>query len=104
MSPFEFKTQIKRLNNVFGERSYTAEKEDLFWNQFKDEDAEWFRRACNFFIGESRFPPTLSQFKENLSSHNKRNDYVTFDNLEERAITPVGREAIKTIKKMFNLR
>jgi len=103
MSPFEFKTQIERLNNVFGERSFPEERSKLLWEAFKECDAEWFRRACNFFIGESRFPPTLSQFKENLSSHNKRNDYVTFDNLEERAVTPVGREAIKTIKKMFNL-
>lgn len=74
MSPANFHEQIKRLKATFGESHYPEERVNLIWKFVEHEPIEWFKRACDFFISESRTSPLLPQFRENLYSNRPRKE------------------------------
>ena len=64
MLPFEFKTQMQRLDETFGGRAFPKERVELIWKQVSDMDTLWFSKLCDRIIGDMRNPPLASDFRE----------------------------------------
>lgn len=68
MTHQEFIAEMGRLSQVFGERSYPTERTKLIWNVSQSLPVETFRRVVEGFIGSSRQPPLMPEFRDAIQA------------------------------------
>lgn len=66
MNQVFFKQQVDRLNAQF-RGAFSEEKAALLWKEVSNLSDDWMRVTTDKFIGESRYSPTLKEFREELS-------------------------------------
>lgn len=59
-----FQEQMKRLENVFGERAYPAERQRVLWTTFQRVQDETFVDVVSYLIANFRSTPLLKEFHE----------------------------------------
>lgn len=64
MSPQTFEIQMKRLKQVYGERSYSSERMNLFWNEVKGVSDSAFEKWIDKKILNSIKPPMGEDFQD----------------------------------------
>jgi len=60
----EFTSHMRKLQNVFGERSYPSERCKVIWNLVSSADEKSFGLWITHIIGEASKPPMMPEFKE----------------------------------------
>lgn len=72
MNENEFKVEIDRLKNVYGDKSYTTERLKIMWRQVKDFRADWFKKVIDELIGTCRLPPLMTELAEHVARERER--------------------------------
>lgn len=72
MTNAEFITQMERLARVFGERAYPTERTRLIWEQVSWLSEVSFARIVDDFIGSSRQPPLMPEFRDAIELERAR--------------------------------
>jgi len=63
----EFKSEIQRLSNNYGERHFSQEKVNLLWQLYKNETLQNFHRAVDHMILNTPRPPLLKDFSSGIA-------------------------------------
>lgn len=72
MTELHFMSQIKRLADTYGAKTYGTERSGILWQEVKDFSDEWMTKAVDRFIGSRREPPLLPEFAEAASRERER--------------------------------
>jgi hypothetical protein len=72
MNMAEFDTQISRLKNTFGDRAYPDERLKLIWREVREFSSGWFEKLVDRLICDSRLPPLLPEFRNEISRERER--------------------------------
>lgn len=72
MEQAEFQTQVKRLQNQFGQTAYSTERCKVVWEEVKNLSAAQFARIVDRCLGEFRQPPLLPELREMISKERER--------------------------------
>lgn len=72
MDERHFRDQVGRLAETFGANHYKPERIKLMWREVKEFDGRWFTGLVDEFIGESRHPPLLPEFREKITIERER--------------------------------
>lgn len=67
MEQHEFNHEFKRLVQVFGDKAFPSERVNIIWKEVKSISHPAFEKMINFFVGEFRHPPVLSDFLKFMS-------------------------------------
>lgn len=72
MRPNDFQMEMNRLMEQFGKGNYSTERCKILWKEVQEYDATWFAGVIDKFIGESRHPPLMPDFREEISRERER--------------------------------
>lgn len=67
MNREEFSNEMNRLVSQFGKAAYSPERANLIWREVKDLSPSWMNAAIDEFIGSSRQPPLMPEFRERIA-------------------------------------
>lgn len=72
MSPSEFNVEMNRLVSQFGKAAYSPERANIIWNEVRSVEGRVFKRIVDELIGNSRYAPLISDFREKLALDRER--------------------------------
>lgn len=73
MNDNEFRIQLDRLRQVYGDRSYPEDRARLLWKAVAAFSGSWLARTVDSMIGSLRQAPMLSDFQEAITQERERN-------------------------------
>lgn len=62
-----FKTQMDRIKEQFGEKHYSKERLNIIWNSLRNTRDELFVAACDELIANKNQAPVLKDFIDSMS-------------------------------------
>jgi hypothetical protein len=68
----EFSTQIDRLRDCFGDKSFSEERTKMVWRSVQSLGSAWFTQVVDGMIATSKFAPLPSDFFEFASLERER--------------------------------
>lgn len=68
----EFDSGMNRLCDVFGDKAYPDERKKIIWREVKDLSGKWFNQTIDKLIGDSRYAPLMTEFREEISRERER--------------------------------
>src|SRR3954462_10986965 len=68
----EFDSQVNRLRDTFGDRSYPDERVKIIWREVQSLGRAWFERTIDRLIGEFRKAPMLPDIRFLIAEERER--------------------------------
>jgi hypothetical protein len=82
----EFKAEMNRLVEQYGEKSYSKARIELIWREVKGLEARTWKKVCDALIGSCEFAPLIPKITETVSiireqewNREKSKKALTFD-------------------------
>lgn len=82
----EFKAEMNRLVEQYGERSYSKARIELVWREVKSLEGVTWKKVCDALIGSCEFAPLIPKIQETVSlireqewNREKSKKALTFD-------------------------
>lgn len=72
MDQNHFQRQMDRLSETFGANHYKAERMKLIWQEVQASSNDWMRLTVDYFIGECKFAPLITDFREAMIKDRER--------------------------------
>lgn len=64
-----YKTQMNRMIETFGEKSFSAERQKYIWERSRQMPEYAFQKICEHFISSFRAPPLPRDFVDSIRTY-----------------------------------